>query len=162
MINVMTIAIFPGSFDPITNGHLDLIKRASKYFNKLIVTVGKNTSKNGLFSLDERMKMVKDNVDKIDNVEVMIADGLIVDFAKRVSASVIIRGLRNVKDFDSENAISNMNHNLDNSIETMFLIAKPLFQAVSSSLIKEICYFNGDISNYVPSNVEKSLKEKMK
>ncbi|UQS85517.1 pantetheine-phosphate adenylyltransferase [Apilactobacillus apisilvae] len=157
----MTIAIFPGSFDPITNGHLDLIKRASKQFDKLIVTVAKNTNKNGMFSLEERMQMVKLNVSNLDNVDVKIADGLIVDFAKSMCASVIVRGLRNINDFSAENSIFNMNYNLDNSIDTMLLIAKPKYQVISSSLIKEVFHFGGDVSQYVPENVLNKLKGKI-
>lgn len=158
----MTKAIFPGSFDPITYGHLDLIKRASKMFDELVVTVAKNTSKNGIFSFEERIELIEENIKDLHNVTVVMAEGLTVELAKKMGATVIVRGLRNSSDFNNESAIATMNHNLDKSIESVFLITKPKYQSVSSSLIKEIAHFNGDISEFVPDNVSKSLKKKMK
>lgn len=159
----MTTAIFPGSFDPITNGHLDLIKRASKLFDKVIITVANNTSKNGVFNAQERIDLIKPNIiDAMNNVEVREAKGLTVDFARQVGAKVIIRGLRNSTDFNSESSISNMNYHLDNYIESVFLITRPKYQAVSSSLIREIAYFGGDIEEYVPDNVANSLRKRFK
>lgn len=158
----MTKAIFPGSFDPITNGHLDLIKRASKLFDEVIITVANNTSKNGVFNIDERINLIKPNIESMDNVEVREAKGLTVDFANQVGAKIIIRGLRNSTDFNSESSISNMNYHLDDSIESIFLITRPKYQAVSSSLIREIAYFGGDIEEYVPSNVANSLRKRFK
>ncbi|CAI2613059.1 pantetheine-phosphate adenylyltransferase [Apilactobacillus kunkeei] len=157
----MTKAIFPGSFDPLTKGHLDLIKRASKMFDEVVVTVAKNTSKNGVFSYDERMSLIKPNIEGIKNVSVTSADGLTVDLAEQVGATVIVRGLRNSSDFNAESSIASMNYNLDNTIESVFLITRPEFQSVSSSLIKEIAHFGGDITPYVPQNVATALKEKL-
>lgn len=157
----MTKAIFPGSFDPLTKGHLDLIKRSSQMFEEVVVTVAKNTSKNGVFTYKERMDLIKPNIASIENVSVTDADGLTVDLANSINATVIVRGLRNSSDFNSESSIAAMNYNLDNSIESVFLITRPEFQSVSSSLIKEIAHFGGDITPYVPQNVASALKEKL-
>jgi pantetheine-phosphate adenylyltransferase len=157
----MSIAIFPGSFDPLTKGHLDIIKRASYLFDELIVTVASNTSKSGLFTTEERRDLIYPNIKMLSNVKVVVSNELTVDFAKKNGAKVIIRGLRNSSDFNSESSIAIMNKNLNDHIETLFLITDPKYQAISSSLVKEIAYFDGDISQYVPKNVIKSIKKKL-
>lgn len=161
----MKIAIYPGSFDPISNGHLDIINRASKIFDKLIILVSLNPKKKYLLTDNERVEIVKKSCQHLDNVEVIASKSLVLDFAKKVNACSIIRGLRNHNDFDSEMELFQFNHTIDNSVETllMFPAANNLF--LSSSSIKELVMFNSDITPYVPlvvkEEIEKILKERL-
>lgn len=157
------IAIYPGTFDPITNGHLDLIKRAIKIFDKVIVAIGENPAKKPLFSLEERLFMAKEAVKELPQshkIEVEIFSGLLVDFAKKKSACAIIRGLRAVSDFEYEMQLALMNRKLSNSIDTIFLIPSLKWIFLSSSIIKEAAKFGGYIEDLVPPIVAKKLKEK--
>ncbi|RLG12126.1 pantetheine-phosphate adenylyltransferase [Candidatus Pacearchaeota archaeon] len=157
------IAIYPGTFDPITNGHLDLIKRAIKIFDKVIVAIGENPAKKPLFSLEERLFMAKEAVKELPQshkIEVEIFSGLLVEFAKKKSACAIIRGLRAVSDFEYEMQLALMNRKLSNSIDTIFLIPSLKWIFLSSSIIKEAAKFGGYIEDLVPPIVAKKLKEK--
>ncbi|MGC9110121.1 MAG: pantetheine-phosphate adenylyltransferase [Caldimicrobium sp.] len=157
------IAIYPGTFDPITNGHLDLIKRALQFFDKIIVAIGENPAKKPLFTIDERIYMVKEaliEADLRDRVEVESFSGLLVDFAKMKGASVIIRGLRAVSDFEYEMQLALMNRKLSNSIDTIFLMPSLRYIFLSSSIIKEAARFGGKVDDLVPKVVVQKLKEK--
>lgn len=157
----MRIAIYPGSFDPITNGHVDIISRGAKLFDKLYIVLGKNVSKQSLFTLEERINQIQQAVADIDNVEVMTSDNqLTVDVAKSVSASVILRGLRATTDFEYEFTMAMMNSKLNIEIETVFLTADNEHMYLSSSTIKEIAKFSGDVSKFVPICVTDALKAK--
>ncbi len=150
----MKVAIYPGSFDPISNGHLDIIKRASKLFDKVYVLVSINPQKNYIFTDDERVKIVKKACENIENVEVVASKALVLDFAKTVNACSIIRGLRNHNDFDNEMQLFQFNHTIDSSIETILLFPSANNLFLSSSSIKELVMFNSSIDNYVPNNVK--------
>lgn len=157
------IAIYPGTFDPITNGHLDLIKRALQFFDKIIVAIGENPAKKPLFSVEERIFMVKEALKEAglnEKVEVESFSGLLVDFAKEKGASVIIRGLRAVSDFEYEMQLALMNRKLSNSIDTIFLMPSLRYIFLSSSIIKEAALFGGKIDDLVPKIVAQKLKEK--
>jgi len=157
----MKIAIYPGSFDPITNGHVDVIKRALKMFDKVIIAVGENKDKNYSFSAGERIEMVKDATKDL-NVEVGEFTGLLVDFAKKNKANVIIRGLRAVSDFDYEFQSALMNRKLDENIETIFIMTRGMYIYLSSSVVKEVASLGGDLKGMVPENIEKELKKRYK
>ena len=146
----MTRAIYPGSFDPVTMGHLDIIKRASKVVDELIVSVLNNNSKSPLFSVENRVKMLEEVVKDLPNVKVMSFEGLLVDFAKEVNAKVIVRGLRAVTDFEYELQIAQANHVQDSKIETIFLTTDLRYSYLSSTIVKEFASYGGDISNFVP------------
>lgn len=156
----MVKAVFAGSFDPPTNGHLDIIKRASKLFNSVDVVVSVNPDKKCLFTQDERLKMVEELIKDFDNVSVHAYQGLIVNYARQVKAKVLVRGIRSSNDFGYEFDLALMNQNLNPDIETVFLQSKEKYAIVKSSSIKELAKFGGDISRMVPPNVEKALKEK--
>jgi pantetheine-phosphate adenylyltransferase len=154
-------AIFPGSFDPITNGHLDLIKRASLMFDEVIVALLTNSSKQGFFTLEEKIILTKKAVADIKNVSVISAkDELTVEVAKRLHADVMIRGVRSVKDFEYEQEIALINKQLAPEIETVLLLANPQYSVVSSSMIKEIAKFGGTIENFVCPEVQQALLRK--
>ncbi|MFD1548394.1 pantetheine-phosphate adenylyltransferase [Levilactobacillus fuyuanensis] len=157
----MTIAVFPGSFDPLTNGHLDLIQRASKMFDHLIVAVGQNTSKRGVFTASERVAFIEAGVQDLPNVSVQVETGLTVDFMRSVNATVLVRGLRNSTDFEFEQGIAGMNRALDDQIDTVCLMAAPKYQFVSSSLLKEVAQFGGDLTRLVPPAVAEGLRERL-
>ncbi|MGX5377151.1 pantetheine-phosphate adenylyltransferase [Ligilactobacillus sp. LYQ135] len=155
-------ALFPGSFDPITNGHLDLIKRASKIFNQVVVAVMTNITKKSMFSPEEKLVLIENEIKKLKNVSVVeVKTGLTVDLAKQINADVIIRGVRNVNDYQFEQQIAVMNRKLDDQIETLLLPSSPQYNEISSSLIKEIAKFKGDISKFVPLNVAKAIEGKI-
>lgn len=157
----MRVAIYPGSFDPITNGHTDIIKRGAKLFDKLYIVLGKNVSKQSLFTLKERIEFVQKSVTDLDNVEVIVSeDALTVDLAKSVDATVILRGLRAATDFEYEFAMAMMNTKLNKEIETVFLTADNEHMYLSSSMVKEIAKFSGDVSKFVPMHVASALKAK--
>ncbi len=159
----LKIALYPGTFDPITNGHIDLIKRALKIFDKIIVAIGENPSKTPLFTLEERIFMIKkslEELDLLDKVEVDSFSGLLVDFAKQKGASVIIRGLRAVSDFEYEMQLALMNRKLSNSMDTIFLMPSLKYIFLSSSIIKEAAKFGGNVEDLVPKIVFRKLKEK--
>lgn len=157
----MRTAIYPGSFDPITNGHVDIIKRGSKLFDKLYVVLSENVSKQSLFTLEERMRFVYQAVSDLDNVYVIVSENkLTVDFAKSVSASIILRGLRAATDFEYEFTMAMTNAKLAPDIETVFLTADNEYMYLSSSMIKEIAKFSGNTSNFVPLLVADALKAK--
>ena len=149
----MTRAIYPGSFDPVTLGHLDIIKRASKIVDELIVSVLNNNSKSPLFSVEKRVKMLEEVVKDIPNVKVMSFEGLLVDFAKSVDAQIIVRGLRAVTDFEYELQMSQTNMVLDDDIDTIFFTTSLEYAYLSSSTVKEAAYFGADISRFVPEPV---------
>lgn len=153
----MKIAIYPGSFDPITYGHLDILKNASEIFDKVIIAVAHNGAKTGFLSVDERVKLIRESVKDIDNVEVDSFKGLTVEYAKKHGANVLIRGLRAVSDFEFEMQLSQTNSALCDEIKTVFLTTKPKYNFISSSTIKEIYQNNGDISKFVPEPVFKYL-----
>lgn len=154
-------AIYPGSFDPVTFGHLDLIKRAAKLFDTLIIGVANNTRKQTLFSLDERLAMLEETTQGIKGIELDIFDGLVVNYAHKHKSNVLIRGLRVISDFDYEVQMAMTNRRLDNEVETLLLVPSEGFTFVSSSLIKEAASLGADISSFVPPLVEKRLKEKL-
>lgn len=156
----MKIAIYPGSFDPITNGHLDLIQRALQLFDRLVVAVADNPDKKPLFSADERLEMVKSTVKDLKRVKVVLFTGLLADMAKELEASAFIRGVRAVSDFEFEFQLALMNRKLAPKTETVFLIPSEKYTYLSSNLIKDIARFNGEINRFVPKIVEKKLKEK--
>lgn len=155
-------AIFPGTFDPITNGHKDLIERASRLFANVIVAVAENKSKKPLFSLVERVALAKEVLSPFKNVQVLGFDNLLMDFAKQQSVKFIVRGLRVVSDFEYEFQLANMNRRLQPDIETLFLTPSEQYSFVSSSLVKEIASLSGDVSSFVPKNVAESLRTKFK
>ena len=157
----MKIAIYPGTFDPITNGHLDVIERASSLFDKVIVAVLKKTdNKKVLFNEEERLSMVSKSIQKFSNVEVDIFDGLLIRYAELKDASAIIRGLRAISDFEYEFQMALMNRNLNEKVRTLFLMPHQKYIHISSSLVKEVAQLKGDISQYVPEHVNQLLKNK--
>ncbi|MCF6250887.1 MAG: pantetheine-phosphate adenylyltransferase [Methylococcaceae bacterium] len=153
-------AIYPGTFDPITDGHIDLISRASKLFHKVIVAVAVNQGKTPLFSLQEREELAKEVTVHFPNVIIIGFDNLLVDCAREQGANVVLRGLRAVSDFEYEFQLAGMNRRLSPELETMFLTPAEQYEFISSSMIREIAKLKGDVSSFVPECVEKRLKEK--
>ena len=158
----MIKAVFPGSFDPPTNGHLDIIQRASKLFDDVDVLISVNPNKNYMFSEQERLEMLKQLLKDYKNVQIHVWEGLIVNYAKQVGANVLIRGIRSINDFSYEFELAHMNQKLNPEIETMFVPCKEKFGIVKSSSIKELALFDGDISRMVPSVVAEALSNKYK
>lgn len=156
-------AVYAGSFDPLTNGHLDIIQRASLVFNKLVVGIGTNSSKVPFFNAGERSTLVTDAcVDLgLTNVSVSIFNGLLVNYCKAISATVIVRGLRAVSDFEAELALAHTNHKLYPNIDTFFLVTQPENSFVSSSMVREVARHGGDFSSFVPTNVVTAMKRKL-
>lgn len=148
------IAIYPGSFDPITNGHLDLIKRASKLFDEVIIAITQNANKSSFLSIDQRVDAVNKSITPLNNTRVLSFDSLLVDFAREHDAQIIIRGLRAVSDFEYEFQLSGMNKRLNPGIETLFMTPSEEFANISSSLVREIYTLGGDISAFVPDSVK--------
>ena len=159
----MKVALYPGTFDPITNGHLDIIKRSSKFVDKLVIAVSETNIKNNLFSAKERIEMINDviNNESIKNVEISSFNGLLMNFATEKKANIVIRGLRAVSDFEYEFQMAGMNYKINTDIETIFLMASDKFQLISSKLIKEIASLKGNISQFVPKTVEEKLIKKI-
>jgi pantetheine-phosphate adenylyltransferase len=156
----MSIAIYPGTFDPVTNGHLDVLKRASKMFDKVIVAVSAdNTNKKSAFNCEKRVSMLSENISCFFNVAVESFDGLLVDYAKGVGASVVVRGLRAVSDFEYEFQMAQMNRHLDPELETIFLMPNEKYFYTSSSLIKQVHLFGNRETDLVPENVSIALRE---
>ena len=158
-----TLAIYPGTFDPVTNGHIDLVKRALRIFDRLIIAIGENPAKRPLFSLEERLEMVREAVAELparERIEVESFSGLLVDFAAEKGARVIVRGLRAVSDFEYEFQLALMNRRLNRQIDTIFLMPGFKWFFISSTIVKEAAKFGGDVSGLVPPNVEVKLREK--
>ena len=158
----MLRAIYPGSFDPVTFGHMDIIRRSSAITEELIVGVLQNKSKIPLFSVEERVRMLKEVTKEIKNVKIVPFEGLLIDFAREVEAKVIVRGLRAVTDFEYELQMAQTNHKLNPEIETMFMTTGLDYSYLSSSVVREIAAFGGDISQFVPESVIKRVTEKIK
>lgn len=156
----MKTCIYPGSFDPITYGHIDIIDRASKIADKLIVAVLNNHDKKSLFTVDERVEMIKESIKGYDNVEVESFDGLLVDYAKSKNAKIVIRGLRAVTDFEYELQMAQTNRELDYDIDTVFLLTNLKYSYLSSSIVKQVASFDGDVSKFVTPQVADRLKKK--
>ena len=154
------IAVYPGSFDPITNGHLDIIERGLKLFDKIIVAILYNSAKKFLFTIEERIEMIEESLSGFSNVEVDAFDGLLVDYAKKRGAGTILRGMRAVSDFEYEFQLALMNRRLNRKIQTVFLMTGLRWIFTSSSIIKEAARFGGDIEGMVPPVVNRKLKEK--
>jgi pantetheine-phosphate adenylyltransferase len=161
MVTAMRTVIYPGSFDPLTNGHLDVVQRATKLFDRVIVAVAQNESKNPLFSLSERLELVTGCVKHLPNVETDAFDGLLVNYVEARSAQAIIRGLRAVSDFEFEFQLALMNRKLNERIETIFMMPKDTYTFLSSRIVKEIARLGGDVSAFVPPAVQKALMAKM-
>lgn len=155
------IAIYPGTFDPITYGHIDLIKRAAKIFDKVVVAIAHNKSKGVLFSVEERVEMLKDAVKGIPNVVVDDFDGLVVKYVKKMGSNVMIRGLRMISDFEYEFQMALTNRKLADDIETIFMMPHEDYSYVSSKLIKEAAALGADVSNFIPKKAEAALKKKL-
>ena len=151
--------LYPGTFDPLTNGHLDLIQRAEKIFGNVVVAVLENTSKNPTFNLNRRIIQINNAISHLPNIKVISYEGLTVDCAKDVDANLILRGLRAMSDFEYELQIAHTNKSLDSNIETIFLSTNTNFSFLSSSLVKEVAKFGGEIKHMVPEAVEKDLKD---
>ena len=158
----MIKAIYPGSFDPITNGHIDVIKRASRIFDQVTIAVSQNINKKSFLSEQEKIEAINLSLEGLKNVEVIAFDSLLVEFAKKINAQIILRGLRAVSDFEYEFQLAGMNKHLDKNIETFFLTPSEEFSNISSSLVREILMLGGDISSFVPQKVEKILLSKLK
>lgn len=158
----MRTAIYPGSFDPLTNGHLDVIERAIKLFDRVVVAVAKNESKQPLFTLKERVELVRRSVRHLKGVEADSFDSLLVDYVEEQKAQVIVRGLRALSDFEFEFQLALMNRKLNEKIETIFMMPKDTYTFLSSRIIKEIARLGGDISGFVPTPVQEALVAKLK
>lgn len=157
----MKIAIYPGSFDPVTKGHVDIIERSAKMFDVLIVAVLNNNSKSPLFSVDERVNMLHEVTKHIKNVKVDSFSGLLVDYAKKTNASVIIRGLRAVTDFEYELQMAQTNRIMDNNVDTIFLTTSLEYAYLSSSTVKEVAFCGGEVDKFVPPYVVEKIKDKV-
>jgi pantetheine-phosphate adenylyltransferase len=158
----MRTAIYPGSFDPLTNGHLDVIERAVKLFDRIVVAVAKNDTKNPLFTLEERVNLVRQSIKHIPNAEADSFDCLLVNYVERRNAQAIVRGLRAISDFEFEFQLALMNRKLNEKIETIFMMPKDTYTFLSSRIIKEIARLGGDITAFVPVHVRSALIEKLK
>jgi pantetheine-phosphate adenylyltransferase len=154
-------AIYPGSFDPVTNGHLDVIDRARKLFDEVIVGVAHNDQKHPLFTLEERLDLLRATIGKIKNVEIAPLNGLLVDFAVARKATAVIRGLRAISDFEFEFQMALMNRKLEARVETIFLMPKEEYTYLSSRIVKEIARLGGDVSGFLPARVAKALARKL-
>lgn len=157
----MRKAICPGSFDPVTNGHLDIIDRASKAFDYLTVVVLENSRKKAMFTMEERVKMLRSTVSHLDNVSVDFFEGLLVDYAHKQNASIIIKGLRAISDFEFEFQMALVNRKLNCDVETMFMMTNNKYSYVSSSIVKEVASYGGDIRSLVPAKVHKMICDKI-
>ena len=158
----MLRAIYPGSFDPVTFGHLDIIKRSSRLVDELIVGVLNNKAKSPLFSVEERVRMLEEVTSDIPNIRIIPFGGLLVDFARRVDAGMVIRGLRAITDFEYELQMAQTHHKLEPDLETAFLTTSLEYSYLSSTTVKEVAAFGGDISQFVPESVADRITEKMK
>jgi len=156
------LVIYPGSFDPLTYGHIDLIKRALKIFDKVIVAVAHNPDKNPIFSVEERVAMLKKATSGFKRVIIEDFDGLVVEYAKRKKVNIILRGLRMISDFEYEFQMALTNRKLSCEIETLFLMPSESYSYLSSKLLKEACQLGADLSNFVPKFIEKKLKERLR
>ena len=155
----MKIAIFPGSFDPITNGHIDLVRRFAPLFDKIIVAVGVNAAKKGLFSVEQRIKWLEEVFADDPTIDVGSFEGLTVNYCKKEGAKYLIRGLRNGSDFDYEKTISQLNNIIGDNVETLFFISKPEYSHISSTIVREIIKGKGDISTFVPEFMAEDIYE---
>ncbi len=155
----MTTAIYPGSFDPITFGHLDVMERAARLFDRLLIAVAHNDEKKPLFTAPQRMKLIADSIESHANVEIVSFDGLLVDFAAKAGANVVVRGLRAVTDFEYEFQMALMNKTLSPELETVFLTSREAYTYLSSRVIKEVARLGGDVAKFVPPPVEAALRE---
>lgn len=161
ILRTMRSVIYPGSFDPITNGHLDVIQRAARLFDRVVVAVANNDNKRPLFSLEERKRLVARSVENIEGIEVDSFSGLLVDYVVSQSANVIVRGLRAVSDFEYEFQLALMNRKLREQVETIFMMPKDTYTFLSSRIVKEICRHGGDVGAFVPPVVEEALRRKL-
>ena len=159
---IMKKAIYPGTFDPVTNGHLDVIKRGSIIFDTLIVSVGRNPLKETLFSVKERMEMIRDHVREFKNVEVDCFDGMLVDYLKKQQTNIILRGIRTISDFEYEFQRALTNRALNKEVETVFVMTSEQYSFLNSTLIREVVSLGGSVNQFVPPDVERRLKEKFK
>ena len=156
------IAVYPGSFDPITNGHLDIIKRSARIFDKLYVSVLTNSAKVSSFSVEERIEMIKEVTKEFDNVEVDSFSGLLVNYVKQKEASVVVRGLRAISDFEYEFQMALMNHKLEEDIETLFMMTSGKYSFLSSSMVKELASHGGNLSDLVPDCLMEKIVNKLR
>ena len=156
----LKIAVYPGSFDPLTKGHLDIIQRAATVFDKLIVCVMVNKSKNYLFSCEERAQLIAESLGELDNVEVDTCNGLLIDYVRSRKTNIIVKGIRALTDFENEFQMALTNKHLDNNIETFFMMTSNQYSYLSSSLVKELVKFQGNVYDFVPANVEKAIQKK--
>ena len=159
---MMRRAVYPGMFDPVTNGHIDVIKRGSLLFDKLIVSVGCNPSKASLFSVGERMEMIRENTKGLKNVKVDCFGGMLVDYLKKQKTNILLRGIRTISDFESEYQRALTNRALNKEVETVFVMSSEQYAFLNSTLIKEVVSLGGQVSQFVPSNVERQLIKKYK
>jgi pantetheine-phosphate adenylyltransferase len=151
-------AIYPGTFDPVTNGHTDLVARAARVFDQVVVAIADSPQKTPLFSLEDRITMARNDLRGLDNVSVVGFDNLLIEFAREMGANVLVRGLRAVSDFEYEFQLASMNRHLDENIETMFMTPDENYSFISSSLVKEIARLGGDVSSFVSAEVQQALK----
>ena len=158
----MRTAIYPGSFDPLTNGHLDVIERAARLFDRVVVAVAKNDSKHPLFTLSERLSLVKAAVNHLPHVEADSFEGLLIEYVARRKAQAVVRGLRAVSDFEFEFQLALMNRKLNDNFETIFMMPKDTYTFLSSRIVKEIAKLGGDVRSFVPPHVKTALIKKLK
>lgn len=158
----MKIGVYPGSFDPITKGHLDVIERGTKVFDKLIIAILVNITKQGFFDYQERMELIKKSTSHLDNVEVRCFEGLLIDFMKEVESKVILKGLRTVSDFEYEYQMALMNKKLNGDIETMFVMSSGEYSYISSTAVKQVIAFKGNIDGLVPDEIIDDINNKIK
>jgi pantetheine-phosphate adenylyltransferase len=155
-------ALCPGSYDPPTNGHIDVIERAARYFDKVVVAVIANPSKQPLFTLDERKELLAEALSHVDNIEISSFDGLLVDFAKTRDLSIVVKGLRAISDFEYELQMAQMNSTLLPGMDTLFITSNPSWAFLSSSLVKEVAKYKGDVEGLVPPGVAKALADRLR
>ncbi|MCI0705963.1 MAG: pantetheine-phosphate adenylyltransferase [Ignavibacteriae bacterium] len=158
----MKIAIYPGSFDPITNGHLDILERAITLFDKVVITIARNSSKNPLFTEEERLQLIREAVKKHKQVEVDSFEGLLVDYARKKNATAVVRGLRAISDFEYEMQMALMNRKLNPDVQTVFLMPNERYTYLNSSIVREISRLGGDVNDFVPKVVKQALDKKFK